>query len=83
MQRVPRLDGKGQTEKGKKMAVSDMTSASWQTSRTNEDLKKTIREGVKAEKNGVKQEMDPFKDELPPDQLEGVVAYVRWLGAPK
>ena len=76
-------DGKAATEKGKKMLVDDMTVAGWQTGRTNDEIKKVIAEGTKREKNGVKQEMDPFKEELSPEQLDGLVQFVRWLGAPK
>jgi mono/diheme cytochrome c family protein len=77
------MDGRAATEQGKKMLVSDMTPPAWQTSRSNERLKKAIREGVKGEKGGVKQEMDGYKDDLTAEQLEGVLKYTRWVGAPK
>lgn len=76
-------DGKATTEKGLKMKVQDMTPAAWQTSRSNDELAKAIADGVNAEKDGVKQEMDGYKSELAPEQLQALVQYVRWLGAPK
>lgn len=77
------MDGKGATEKGKKMLVSDFTSAAWQSSRTNAELRKGIVDGVKATKNGVKQEMDPYGPELEPAQVTALLGYVRWAGAPR
>jgi len=71
-------DGKGQTEQGKKMQVRDMTSAEFQSA-TDDKIKAAINDGVKAEKNGVKQEMDGYKAKLRPDQIDGLVAYVRGL----
>jgi len=70
-------DGSGDTEKGKKMKILDFTSADWQGKVKDEDIKKTIMDGVKEEKDGVKKEMDPFKDELKPDQVDGLVKLIR------
>ncbi len=69
-------DGKGQTEKGKKMQVRDLASAEFQKG-TDEDFKKVILEGMKKEKDGVKQEMDGFKDELKGPEIDALVAYMR------
>ena len=76
------MDGKAQTEKGKKMKEADYSTAEWQKSRTDEQLKKAILEGVKAEKDGVKQEMDAYQD-LTPEQVDQLVAMTRSLGAAK
>lgn len=76
------MDGKGQTEKGKKMQIGDMTSAEFQK-KTDDDFKKQIMEGLKTEKDGVKKEMDPYKDELKPDEITGLMAYIRELGGKK
>jgi len=73
---------KGDTEQGKKMAIPDMTQAKWQTAHSNEELKNAILNGVNTTTGGVKQQMDPFKDDLAPDQVDALVQYVRWLGAP-
>ena len=75
--------GKGDTEKGKKQKVRDMTTADYQSKITDEDIKKSMLEGIKREKDGVKQEMDSYKDELKPDQIDALVKYVRSLGAQK
>lgn len=74
------MDGKGQTDQGKKQLVEDMTTAAYQTKLTDEDIKKVILEGLKKEKNGVKQEMEPYKDTLKPEQVDALVGYTRWLG---
>ena len=71
-------DGKGQTEQGKKMAVGDMSSAAWQAI-TDDKIKAAISDGLKRDKNGVKQEMEAYKSKLRPDQIDGLVAYVRAL----
>ncbi len=65
------LDGKGQTDQGKKLGVKDYTTPEWQKSRTDEQIKTAIVEGAKG--------MDPYKDKLTPDQIDGLVAYVRAL----
>lgn len=77
------MDGKAATEQGKKMRVSDVTLPAWQTSRSDDRLKKAIRDGVKSESAGVKQEMDPYEEELTAAQIDATVQYVRWLGAPR
>jgi mono/diheme cytochrome c family protein len=73
-------DGKGQTDKGKQMKVSDYSSADWQKKIKDEDIKKAINDGVKKEKDGAKQEMDAYSKELKPDQIDALVGMVRSLG---
>lgn len=75
------VDGKAQTEKGKKMKVADYTTAEWQKSKTDADIKKGIEEGVKIEKDGVKQEMEGFKADLTPEQITSLVEFTRSLAA--
>lgn len=72
-------DGKGQTEQGKKMAVGDMSTAAWQGALTDAQIKTAISDGLKRQKNGVAQEMEAYKAKLRPDQIDGLVAYVRGL----
>jgi mono/diheme cytochrome c family protein len=72
-------DGKGQTEQGKKMAVADMSTAAWQAGITDDKIKAAIADGLKRDKNGVKQEMEAYKSKLRPDQIDGLVAYIRGL----
>ncbi len=74
-------DGKGQTEQGKKMGIADMTTAAFQKGLTDDQIGKSILDGIKREKGGKQQEMEPQKDKLRPDQLQLLVAYVRGLGA--
>ena len=73
------MDGKGDTEQGKKVSVGDMTRADWQKARTDQQMKDAILNGFKRETNGKKQEMEPFKDEVKPEQLEPLIAFVRSL----
>lgn len=72
------MDGKGETEKGKKMLVRDLGSADIQKE-DDAHLKKVITEGTKGEKNGVKQEMDAFGEELKPADVDALVAFIREL----
>jgi mono/diheme cytochrome c family protein len=72
-------DGKGQTEQGKKMAIGDLSSAEWQSKTTDDQIRTAINDGVKTEKNGVKKEMEAYKSKLRPDQIDGLIAYVRGL----
>ncbi len=74
-------DGKAATEKGRKMKMNDFTVAAWQTARTNAELKKVITDGLKLQKDGVSQEMDGYAD-LGAEQVDALVQYVRWFGAP-
>lgn len=70
-------DGKGATEQGQKMKVGDYTKADWQKGITDAKIKEAIIKGVKLEKDGVKKEMDPFEADLKPDQVDGLVAFIR------
>jgi cytochrome c6 len=72
-------DGKSQTEQGKKMAVGDMSTAAWQAALGDDKIKAAISDGFKRDKNGVQQEMEAYKSKLRPDQIDGLVAYVRAL----
>src|SRR5262249_18527129 len=72
-------DGKAQTEQGKKMAISDMTTAAWQGQFPADKLKPAISHGLKRDKNAVKQEMDAYKSKLRPDQIDALAAYIRTL----
>ena len=71
-------DGKGATEQGKKMAVEDMTSTAWQAI-TDDKIKASINDGLKRDKNGVHQEMEAYKSKLRPEQIDGLVTYIRAL----
>jgi mono/diheme cytochrome c family protein len=71
-------DGKGKTDQGTKMKISDLTDPAVQK-KSDADFKKIISEGVKTEKGGVKQEMEGYKDSLTPEQIDALVAYIRTL----
>ena len=62
--------GKGDTDKGKELKIADMTTAGFQAKKDDE-LKKAILEGVEKEKS------HSFKAELTPEQVDGLVAYIR------
>ena len=72
-------DAKGKTDQGEKMAIGDYTDAAWQKAHTDADIKKAITDGVNRERAGKKQEMEPYKDKLSPEQIDGLVAYIRSL----
>ena len=72
-------DGKGDTDQGKKMGVADMSKADWQKKFTDAQIKDVTLNGIKREKDGKKQEMDPYKDKLKPEQIDGLVTYIRSL----
>ena len=70
-------DGKAQTDQGKAMGVLDYSDAAWQKANGDAELKKAILEGVNTTKDGKKQEMDGYKDKLTPEQVDGLVQYIR------
>ncbi len=69
------VDGKADTETGKKAKLPDFTKADWQKGKTDAQIKSAIENGTKKDGN----EMDPYKDKLSPEQIDGLVAYVRTL----
>lgn len=73
-------DGKGATEQGKKMSVRDLTAAETQKDLTDAKMKDVIANGIKQKsKDGKTQEMEPYKDKLKPEDIDGLVAYVKTL----
>lgn len=69
------VDGKGDTETGKKAKLPDFTKADWQKGKTDAQIKSAIENGAKKDGN----EMDAYKDKLTPEQIDGLVSYVRSL----
>ena len=63
-------DGKAQSEQGKKMHMHDITTAAWQKSFTDPQIKEVIEKGVDAQKDGVHKQMDPYKEKLKPEQID-------------
>ena len=74
------VDGKAQTEQGKKMAMHDITTPAWQKAFADEKIKKVILDGVDEQKEGKHKQMDPYKDKLKPEQVDQLVAFCRELG---
>ena len=71
-------DGKGATEQGKKMEVRDMSTADFQKDVTDAKAKEAITNGVKRKtKDGKPQEMEAYKDKIKPEDMDGLVAYIR------
>jgi mono/diheme cytochrome c family protein len=73
------VDGTGQTDTGAKMGIGDYSKADWQASKTDDQLKKSIAEGIKRDKDGKQQEMDGFADKLDADQIGKLVQLIRSL----
>lgn len=73
------VDGKGDTEQGKKMGARDMSNAGWQSEFTDAKIKEAINNGINREKDGKKQEMESFKDKLTAEQIDALVTYIRAL----
>ena len=68
-------DGRGDTDKGRKMKVPDFTSVKWSEETTDKEIRDTIRKGVKNKKGKVL--MPAFKTKLTPEQIEKLATYVR------
>jgi mono/diheme cytochrome c family protein len=73
-------DGKAETEQGKKMSMHDITTAAWQKSVTDEQIKKVILDGVDEQKEGKHKQMDAYKTKIQPPQVDLLVGYCRELG---
>lgn len=71
------VDGKGVTGQGKKLDIPDFTTAAWKKKVPDEDMRKAINEGFK--RPDKPEGMDAYKDKLTPEQIEGLIAYVREL----
>jgi cytochrome c6 len=70
-------DGKGDTKMGKKAGAKDLTDAKFQDSKKDDQLFKSIKEGVK---DGDKTLMKAYGEEgLSDDEIKALVAYVRTL----
>ncbi len=70
-------EGAGDTQKGKDMKIKDLTSAKWQASVKDEDIKKTITEKQTVDIDGKKEEIHGFAEELKPEQVDALVGYLR------
>jgi cytochrome c6 len=68
-------DGRGDTEKGRKLKPPDFTTGKWFNETTDKEILETIRNGVKNKKGEVL--MPGFQTKLTPGQIETLAAYVR------
>jgi cytochrome c553 len=70
-------DGKGDTKMGKKAGVKDLTEAKFQDSKKDDELCKSIKEGIKKDDKTV---MKAYGEEgLSDDDIKALVAFVRTL----
>lgn len=65
-------DGSGNTERGRKYEVDDLTDAGWQARHSDEKIRKAISEGKG-------KHMKPFKDRLTAEEIDALVKHVRTL----
>ena len=76
------VDGRGQTESGRKLKLPDFTSAAWQARTSDEFIRNRVSNGLEEVRDGVDKQMPAFKDELEPAHLEAIVTLLRKLAAP-
>jgi hypothetical protein len=70
-------DGKAATDQGKKLGIPDYSSAEFQKSKTDDQLKSAISNGIKNDKGG---EMEGYKDKLSGEEIDNLVKLVRSFG---
>ena len=68
-------DGRGDTEKGRKLKAPDFTSSKWFDETTDKEILETIRNGVKNKKG--KLLMPAFRSKLTAGQIQTLAGYVR------
>jgi mono/diheme cytochrome c family protein len=68
-------DGRGDTEKGRKLKTPDFTTKKWFDETTDKEILETIRDGVKDKKGNVR--MPSYRSKLTPGQIQQLAAYVR------
>jgi mono/diheme cytochrome c family protein len=68
-------DGRGDTEKGRKLKVPDFTSAKWSDETSDKEIRETIRNGTKDKKGNVR--MPGYRTKLTPGQIKELGAYTR------
>ena len=73
-------DGKGETKKGKKQKIKNMTTAAWQKEVTDERMMKSMVDGITRTQDGVKQKMKSYKGKLSPEEMKALVKYMRAFG---
>jgi cytochrome c553 len=69
-------DGKAETDQGKKLGIPNYSEAAFQKSKTDDQLKAAIANGVKNDKG----EMEGYKDKLSGEEIDNLVKVVRSFG---
>lgn len=67
-------DGTGKTKMGEKLGVKDLTDAKVQAESKDDQMAKTIKEGIK---EGDKTKMKAFGDSLSEEEIKALVAHIR------
>jgi mono/diheme cytochrome c family protein len=70
------VDGKAQTRIGASEKIPDFTSAKWQASFADPDIKQVVLDGSPSNAK-----MKPFGDKLTAEEVDAVVRYIRSLKA--
>ena len=68
-------DGRGDTEKGRKLEVPDFTSRKWSDETSDKEIRETIRNGTKDKKGKVR--MPAYRTKLTAGQIKALGEYVR------
>ena len=75
------VDGRGQTETGKKLKVPDFTQPEWQAKTSDDFIRNRVLNGLVETRDGVDKEMPAFKDELQAEHLDAIISLIRKLAA--
>jgi mono/diheme cytochrome c family protein len=68
--------GKAETDMGKKAGIPNYADSAFQKSKTDDQLKSAIANGVKTDKG----EMEGYKDKLSGEEIDNLVKLVRSFG---
>ena len=68
-------DGRGDTEKGRKLKAPDFTSGKWSDETSDKEIRETIRNGTKDKKGNVR--MPAYRTKLTAGQIKALGEYVR------
>ena len=71
------MDGKADTKMGHSQKIADMTTDKWQKEWTDSKMKDAIVNGIK--KDGKDTKMKAFGDKLKPEEIAGLMKFVRGL----
>jgi cytochrome c553 len=69
-------DGKAETDMGKKAGIPNYADSAFQKSKTDDQLKSAIANGVKTDKG----EMEGYKEKLSGEEIDNLVKLVRSFG---